>query len=77
MQPYFLTKMTFPKTLNYDYPWCCLSQLWPKIPTKAKETFYTHLNVFKTKICPPHKVGDYGKIMPTLLLARNLNFVSR
>ncbi len=48
-------------------------QLWVRNLITIEETFHTHLNVLKWIFYALRKVGDYGKIVLTLLSTCNLD----
>ncbi len=48
-------------------------QLWVRNFIIIEETFHIHLNLLKWTFYALHKVGDYGKIVFTLLSTRNLD----
>jgi hypothetical protein len=49
-------------TLDVVYP-----QLWARNPKEVDENFHVQLGMLKATSCSPQKVGECGKLVPTLL----------
>jgi hypothetical protein len=65
--------VTLPRTSGYDNTGSSLSPILAEKSKGCKRVISQQLIVLKATFCAPCKVGEFGELAPTLLLAHTLD----